>query len=97
MKLNKYITFISTLFFCWTGTIGHAEQINFNGAVSEFTCTQQSQDQSCLDLQKILSKVDTLDNPNELLLLQKQKTQLANFSIENTENQYRKVLVVHYN
>ena len=96
MKLNKYIT-LCTLLFCSAGTLSHAEQININGAVIEFTCTQQSQDQACLDMQKALSKLKAQKNAQDLSILAKQSTHVATMSLESTENQYKKVLVINYN
>ena len=96
MKLNKYIT-LSILLFCSAGTLCHAEQINMNGAVAEFTCTQQSQDQACQDLQQAVSKLKVQQNTQERSVLEKQTTHIATINLESTENQYKKVLVINYN
>ena len=96
MKLNKYIT-LYTLLFCSAGTLSHAEQININGAVTEFTCTQQSLDQACLDMQQALSKLKAHENAQDLSIVAKQSTHVATINLESTENQYKKVLVINYN
>jgi hypothetical protein len=96
MKLNKYIT-LSVFLFSGAVTLCHAEQINMNGAVAEFTCTQQSQDQACQDMQQAVSKLKAQQNTQESSVLEKQTTHIATINIENTENQYNKVLVINYN
>ncbi|WP_374667568.1 hypothetical protein [Acinetobacter sp.] len=88
---------MSVLIFCGIGAICHAEQISFNGSIAEFTCTQQSQDQACQDVQKAMSKIKLQQVSDSYSAAQKQATKAANLSIESTEHQYKKVLVVNYN
>lgn len=42
--LNKYKFILGTIFYMGVQYISHAEQINFQGSISEFTCTHQSKD-----------------------------------------------------
>ena len=96
MKLNKYITLISTLVFCAMGTLCHAEQINFNGTISEFTCAQQSTEQACLDLKKAIKQLKSQQSDITYTTLNKQTSKIAAISIESTESQHHKVMVINY-
>ena len=96
MKLNKYITLIGTLVFCTMGTLCHADQINFNGTISEFTCTQQSTEQACLDLKKAIKQLQAQRNDIAYNTLNKQTAKIAAIAIENTESQHHKVMVINY-
>ena len=96
MKLNKYIPLIGSIVFCGVGPLCHAEQINFNGTISEFTCAQQSTEQACLDLNKAIIKLKIQQDSSANSALNKQTSKTADISIENTENQNRKVMVINY-
>lgn len=97
MKLDKYVTLLSTIIFCGIGTNGHADEINFTGTISEFTCTQQSKDKGCMEFQKTMDSVKTKLQSDLGTKLPNQAVKIANISLDNTTNQYSKVLVVSYN
>ncbi|WP_180084782.1 hypothetical protein [Acinetobacter sp. YH12145] len=97
MKLDKYVTLLSIIIFCGIGTNGHADEINFTGTISEFTCAEQSTEQACLDLKEAISKLKIQQDFSAYSPFNKQTSKTADISIENTENQNRKVLVINYN
>jgi prefoldin subunit 5 len=92
--LNKYIPIICTVFL-WGGTeLSHAQKINFQGSISEFTCNYNEPNKHCKEIQKTIKSIksekssqgnETLNNSNSV----------ANITTSYTDKSH-KVIVLSY-
>ncbi|HFZ2943293.1 hypothetical protein [Acinetobacter johnsonii] len=92
--LNKYKFILGTIFYMGVQYISHAEQINFQGSISEFTCTHQSKDPLCQNIQIALSNIKTKqDNRNNESY--KKSDHVSNI-IEQNLDQHHKIIILSY-
>ncbi|MFN3289028.1 MAG: hypothetical protein ACK410_01040 [Acinetobacter sp.] len=57
MMLNKYIPIICTIFLWGGSELSHAQKINFQGSISEFTCNYSKPNKLCEDIQKTIESI----------------------------------------
>ncbi|UJA00782.1 hypothetical protein [Acinetobacter johnsonii] len=57
MMLNKYIPIICTVFLWGGSELSHAQKINFQGSISEFTCNYNKPNKLCEDIQKTIESI----------------------------------------
>lgn len=94
MMLNKYIPIICTIFLWGGSELSHAEKINLQGSISEFTCTYNESNKLCEDIQKTIKSIKSeksyLSNetPNN-------SNSVANITTSHTDKSH-KVIVLSY-
>lgn len=94
MKVDKYILFISFIFLN-NSMHSHAEKIDFQGSISEFTCEHHSKESRCKAVQIALSTIKTKqkDKDNKTNI---QSNQIANIIAEQSVGQNKKVITLIY-
>ncbi len=93
--LNKYKLILGAIFYMGVQCITNANQINFQGSISEFTCTHQSKDQVCKNIQITLSKIKTKqESKNDIPY--KQNNQVVNIIAEDLGDQNHKIITLSY-
>ena len=81
--------------FLWGGSeLSHAQKINFQGSISEFTCNYNEPNKLCEDIQKTIESIKSETNylsnetPNN-------SNSVANITTSNTDKSH-KVIVLSY-
>ncbi len=102
MKLIKYKMITGLLILLGNGSFLHAEQINFQGEITEDTCSMQTKNETCLTIQKTVALVQLSEKNNgeglskRILKLDKQPKGMATLNIQKIENTKHKILLVSY-
>ena len=92
--LNKYMPIICTVFLWGGSELSHAQKINFQGSISEFTCNYNEPNKLCEDIQKTIESIKSEKNyqsnetPNN-------SNSVANITTSNTDKSH-KVIVLSY-
>lgn len=94
MKVDKYTVVIGFIFLN-TLMLSHAEKIDFQGSISEFTCEYHSKENRCKAVQIALSTVKAKQkDKNEKTNIQ--RNQIANIIAEQSVGQNKKVVTLSY-
>mgnify|MGYP003588339185 CR=1 FL=1 len=95
MILNNYKLILGTILYMGVQCITNADQINFQGSISEFTCAQKSKDQVCQNIQIALSKIK-MKQQNKDDIPYKKNDQVVNILAEDLVDQNHKIITLSY-
>ncbi|MGE8558313.1 MULTISPECIES: hypothetical protein [unclassified Acinetobacter] len=97
MKLIKYFSgFFCAAVLC-NSTVGHAENIEFQGNIVEFSCAENSQNKDCKNIYVLASDLRQLSNINtQAKILKNSNNEIAQLQVENLNQGLHKVLLINY-
>ena len=97
MKLiNYFFGFFCAAVLCNT-TAGHAENIEFQGNIVEFSCAENSQNKNCKNIYVLASNLRQLSNINtQAKILKNSNNDIAQLKVENLDKDSHKVLLISY-
>lgn len=94
MMLNKYISIICSVFLLGSSQLSHAQKVNFQGSIAEFTCADQTPNKYCKDIQTTIENIKKQKNHQSIDTL-KQSNLVANITVNPTDKSH-KVIVLSY-
>lgn len=96
MKTLNALLFISIFSGLFISNL-YAEEITFNGTISEYSCSKDSNDIEC---KKVVNTVDRVKASKSTLnmvnILNSADKKTANFSIQHIEKSENKIIIVNY-
>ncbi|CAB1213705.1 hypothetical protein [Acinetobacter bouvetii] len=97
MKLIKSIIYSFALVAFCQISVSHAENIDFQGHIAEFSCTENSNHKDCNNIQAAISHIKEMSSlDNEPPFLKNNKNDIAAIKVENMKDQSHKILVINY-
>ncbi|WP_445116310.1 hypothetical protein [Acinetobacter sp. WZC-1] len=78
--------------------VGYAEQIDFQGRISEFSCAENSHTADCRAIQGTVADIRDMKTPDAVKLVQllNGHNEIATLKLENLQTSLHQVLVINY-
>lgn len=94
MKLIKIIIyFLGIHYFHLFTTVVNAEEINFNGNISEYSCSSLSSDRECKEVIKTINKIKEKNNAADVIEV---SNHTFNITTEPTSKKFRNIVTINY-